>query len=39
MPEAAVQKMLNDNALETYPRLRDGAIYGKSAQASVEKAQ
>ena len=26
IPEPAVQKMLNDNALDTYPRLREGTI-------------
>ena len=39
LPEPAIEKMLTENAFETYPRLRDGAIYGKTAQANVERAQ
>ncbi len=31
-PDDAVRKLLIDNALETYPRLRDGAVVGDNAR-------
>lgn len=39
LPERTLQKMLKDNALETYPRLRDGGIMPKAVHVSVEEGQ
>jgi predicted TIM-barrel fold metal-dependent hydrolase len=34
LPQASIRRILIDNALETYPRLRDGAAMGDNAEAT-----
>jgi hypothetical protein len=36
IPETVIGRLLIDNALETYPRLRDGAVVGDNAARSEE---
>jgi hypothetical protein len=36
LPEAAIRRILIDNALETYPRLQDGAAIGDNAASQQE---
>jgi predicted TIM-barrel fold metal-dependent hydrolase len=36
LPEAALRRLLADNALDTYPRLRDGAAMGDNAAGRKE---
>jgi hypothetical protein len=39
LPETAVKPILIDNALETYPRLREGLQIGDNAHSNKEAVQ
>ncbi|MGZ3409192.1 MAG: amidohydrolase family protein [Xanthobacteraceae bacterium] len=39
LPDHVLRKLLNDNALETYPRLQDGSMIKQNSRLNAEKAR